>query len=186
MSPLDPAEVPDALRGRRIAVLVSGGISAYKVVDLIPRLVAAGCEVRVAMTAAAARFIGEATFHGLAGHPVELPGPDEPHAELGEWAEVALVAPATADLLARLAGGHAGDPVSAAVLEAACPVVVAPAMNDAMWAKPAVAANVATLRERGLTVVEPESGRLASGHVGAGRLPGSAVLLAALAAAAPG
>jgi len=191
VSPLDPAEVPDALRGKRIALLVTGGIAAYKVADVVPRLVAAGCEVRVAMTAAAARFVGPVTFHGLSGRRVELDlfAPDaaaEPHVELGDWAQAALVAPATADLLARLAGGHAGDPVSATVLAARCPVVVAPAMNDAMWANPAVAANVATLRERGLTVVDPEVGRLASGHFGAGRLPGTAVLLAALAGAAGG
>ena len=191
MSPLDPAEVPDALRGKRLALLVTGGIAAYKVADVVPRLVAAGCEVRVAMTAAAARFVGPVTFHGLSGRRVELDlfAPDaaaEPHVELGDWAQAALVAPATADLLARLAGGHASDPVSATVLAARCPVVVAPAMNDAMWANPAVAANVATLRERGLTVVDPEVGRLASGHFGAGRLPGTAVLLAALAGAAGG
>ena len=186
VSPLDPAEVPDALRGARIAVLVSGGIAAYKVADVVPRLVAAGCAVRVAMTAAAARFVGPATFHGLAGRRVEVDlfAPDaaaEPHVELGDWAQVVLVAPATADLLARLAGGHAADIVAATVLAARCPVVVAPAMNDAMWAHPAVVANVATLRERGLAVVEPEAGRLASGHVGAGRLPATAALLAALA-----
>lgn len=189
VSPLDPAEVPGALRGARIAVLLSGGIAAYKVADVVPRLVAAGCEVRVAMTAAAARFVGPATFHGLSGRRVELDlfAPEaaaEPHVDLGDWARVVLAAPATADLLARLAGGHAADPVSATVLAARCPVVVAPAMNDAMWANPAVAANVATLRERGLTVIEPEVGRLASGHVGAGRLPATAVLLGALAEAA--
>jgi phosphopantothenoylcysteine decarboxylase / phosphopantothenate---cysteine ligase len=188
VSPLDAAEVPAALRGRRVAVLVGGGIAAYKVADLVSRLAQAGCTVRVAMTAAAARFVGEATFRGLSGQPVQTDlfapgGPPEPHVELGDWAQVALVAPATADLLARIANGHADDLVTATVLAARCPVVVAPAMNDAMWAKPAVAANLALLRERGLAVVEPESGHLASGHVGAGRLPGAAVLLAALAAA---
>ncbi len=110
-------------------------------------------------------------------------GQPEPHVELGDWAQVALVAPATADLLARLTHGHADDLVAATVLAARCPVVVAPAMNDAMWAKPAVAENVAALRRRGLAVVEPESGHLASGHLGAGRLAGAAPLLAALAQA---
>jgi len=191
LSPLDDAEVPGALRGRRVAVLVSGGIAAYKVADVVSRLVQAGCAVRVAMTAAAARFVGEATFRGLSGQPVQTDlfapgGPPEPHVELGDWAQVALIAPATADLLARIAHGHANDLVTATVLAARCPVVVAPAMNDAMWAKPAVAANLALLRERGFSVVEPESGHLASGHVGAGRLPGAGVLLAALAAAAGG
>jgi phosphopantothenoylcysteine decarboxylase/phosphopantothenate--cysteine ligase len=191
VSPLEPAEVPAALRGLRVAVLVSGGIAAYKVADVVSRLVQAGCEVRVAMTPAATRFVGPATFHGLSGRRVQTDlfaadGPPEPHVELGDWAQVALVAPATADLVARLTHGHADDLVAATVLAARCPVVVAPAMNDAMWAKPAVAENVATLRARGFTVVEPESGHLASGHVGAGRLPGAGALLAALGQAAGG
>jgi phosphopantothenoylcysteine decarboxylase/phosphopantothenate--cysteine ligase len=191
VSPLASAEVPAALRGRRVAVLVSGGIAAYKVADVVSRLVQAGCDVRVAMTEAATRFVGTATFHGLSGHPVQtdLFAPDaaaEPHVELGDWAQVALVAPATADLVARIAHGLAGDLVTATVLAARCPVVVAPAMNDAMWAKAAVAGNVATLRARGFHVVDPESGHLASGHVGAGRLAGAPALLAALAGAAEG
>jgi phosphopantothenoylcysteine decarboxylase/phosphopantothenate--cysteine ligase len=155
---------------------------------VVSRLVQAGCDVRVAMTRAATRFVGPATFHGLTGRPVQTDlfaagGPAEPHVELGDWAQLALVAPATADLVARLTHGHADDLVAATVLAARCPVVVAPAMNDAMWAKAAVAENVSALRARGLTVVEPESGHLASGHVGAGRLPGAGVLLAALAQA---
>ncbi len=188
VSPLEAADVPAALRGLRVAVLVSGGIAAYKVADVVSRLAQAGCQVRVAMTGAATRFVGPATFHGLSGRPVQTDlfapsGPAEPHVELGDWAQVALVAPATADLLARLAGGHADDLVTATVLAARCPVVVAPAMNDAMWARPAVAANVETLRRWGLHLVEPESGHLASGHLGAGRLPGAAALMAALARA---
>lgn len=188
MSPLAPAEVPGPVRGLRVAVLVAGGIAAYKVADLVSHLVQASCEVRVAMTTAATRFVGPATFHGLSGHPVQLDlfsadGPPEPHVELGDWAQLALVAPATADLLARLAAGQAGDLVAATVLAARCPVVVAPAMNDAMWAKAAVAENVARLRRQGFLVVEPESGHLASGHVGAGRLPGTGTLLAAMAQA---
>jgi phosphopantothenoylcysteine decarboxylase / phosphopantothenate---cysteine ligase len=188
VSPLEPAEIPGPVRGLRVAVLVSGGIAAYKVADVVSQLVQAGCEVRVAMTAAATRFVGPATFHGLTGRPVQTDlfapdGPPEPHVELGDWARVALVAPATADLVARIAHGHADDLVAATVLAARCPVVVAPAMNDAMWAKPAVAENVAALRTHGFIVVEPESGHLASGHVGSGRLPGAGVLLAALAQA---
>ena len=188
MSPLEPAEVPSALRGLRIAVLVSGGVAAYKVADLVSRLTQAGCEVRVAMTASAARFVGPVTFQALSGRPVLTDiwpgsGHAEPHVDLGDWAQLVLVAPATADLLARLAHGHAGDVVAATFLAARCPAVVAPAMNDAMWAKPAVAENVAGLRRQGHRVVEPESGRLASGHVGAGRLQGAAALLAAMAQA---
>ena len=183
--PIDPAEVPAAVRGRRVAVLVSGGIAAYKVADLVSQLLQAGCQIRVAMTAAATRFVGGATFHGLTGQPVQTDlwsnsGQAEPHVALGDWAQVVLLAPATANLLAKLAGGHSDDLVTATVLAARCPVVVAPAMNDAMWAKSAVAANLALLRERGFTIVEPDSGRLASGHSGAGRLASAAEIFAGL------
>jgi phosphopantothenoylcysteine decarboxylase / phosphopantothenate---cysteine ligase len=189
VSPLGPAEVPGALRGLRIAVLVTGGIAAYKVADLVSGLVQAGCEVRVAMTAAATRFVGPVTFQGLTGRPVRTDlfdpeGPAEPHVELGDWAQLALVAPATADTLARAAQGRADDLVAATLLAARCPTVLAPAMNDAMWTNPAVVENVETLRRRGHLVVEPDSGHLASGHVGAGRLPGAGALLTALARAA--
>ena len=189
MSPLERADVPAALRGRRIAVLVSGGIAAYKVADLVSQLTQAGCEVRVGMTGSATRFVGPATFHGVSGHAVQVEpwstgGHPEPHVELGDWAQLILLAPATANVLARLAHGHADDLVTATLLAARCPVVVAPAMNDAMWAKPAVADNVAILRSRGYLVVEPEAGHLASGHVGAGRLAGTGALLAALEEAA--
>src|SRR5438105_4210775 len=188
MSPLDPAEVPAAVRGRRLAVLVSGGVAAYKVADLVSQLVAAGCEVRVAQTAASTRFVGPATFHGLSGHPVQVDlwsnrGVAEPHVALGDWAQALLLAPATANQLAKLAGGHSDDLVTATVLAARCPVVVAPAMNDAMWEKPAVAANLETLRERGFVIVGPEAGRLASGHTGAGRLAPTAEIFAGLEAA---
>ena len=186
--PIDPAEVPPAIRGKRVAVLVSGGIAAYKVADLVSQLGQSGCEVRVAMTPAAVRFVGAATFKGLSGNPVQTDlwansGPAEPHVALGDWAQVALVAPATANLIARLAGGHADDLVTATILAARCPVVVAPAMNDAMWAKPAVVANLGLLRERGFAIVEPGSGRLASGHTGAGRLAAAEEIFAGLDAA---
>ena len=186
--PIDPAEVPAAIRGRRVAVLVSGGIAAYKVADLVSQLVQAGCSVKVAMTASAGRFVGAATFMGLTGNPVQgdlfaNSGVAEPHVALGDWAQVALVAPATANLIAKLACGHSDDLVTATVLAARCPVVVAPAMNDAMWAKPAVAENLNLLRKRGFTIVAPEAGRLASGHTGAGRLAGAAAIFAALDAA---
>ena len=189
MSPLERADVPAALRGRRIAVLVSGGIAAYKVADLVSQLTQAGCDVRVGMTGSATRFVGPATFHGVSGHAVQVEpwsagGHPEPHVELGDWAQLVLLAPATANVLARLAHGHADDLVTATLLAARCPVVVAPAMNDAMWAKRAVADNVAILRSRGYLVVEPEAGHLASGHVGAGRLAGTGALLAALEEAA--
>ncbi|MBO0743411.1 MAG: bifunctional phosphopantothenoylcysteine decarboxylase/phosphopantothenate--cysteine ligase CoaBC [Candidatus Dormibacteraeota bacterium] len=185
MSPLDAAPVPERMRGRRVAVLVTGGIAAYKIADLVSLMTQAGVQVRVAMTAAATTFVGPLTFEGLCGRPVLTdlwqPGPvPEPHVELGDWAEAALVAPATANTLALLAQGRGDDVALATVLAARCPVVVAPAMNDAMWGKPAVQENVTRLRAQGITIVGPEPGRLASGHSGAGRLVANAVLVEAL------
>jgi phosphopantothenoylcysteine decarboxylase/phosphopantothenate--cysteine ligase len=184
--PLDTTPIPDELRGLRIALLVSGGIAAYKLVDLASALAQAGTEVRVAMTASAMRFVGAPSFQGVTGKPVltglwAAGGDLEPHVFLGDWAQVILLAPATANVIARIAHGQSDDIVTATLLAARCPVVVAPAMNDAMWAKPAVQANLATLRQRGVTVVEPESGHLASGHVGTGRLAASSRLLKAMA-----
>ena len=176
--PLDPTPVPDELHGLRIALLVSGGIAAYKVVDLASALTQAGCEVRVAMTPSATRFVGPPTFQGVTGNPAlaglfDAGGSPEPHVALGDWAQMILVAPATANVIGRIATGRSDDVVTATLLAARCPVVVAPAMNDAMWSKPAVQENLATLRRRGVTVVEPESGHLASGHTGTGRLAGA-------------
>jgi phosphopantothenoylcysteine decarboxylase/phosphopantothenate--cysteine ligase len=187
--PLDPTPVPEELRGLRIALLVSGGIAAYKVVDLASALTQAGCEVRVAMTPSATRFVGPASFQGVTGNPVltgvwPADGAPEPHVFLGDWAQLILLAPATANVIGRVAGGHSGDIVTATVLAARCPVLVAPAMNDAMWSKPAVQENVAALRDRKVTIVEPESGHLASGHVGTGRLASTAHILEAMTEAA--
>ena len=105
-------------------------------------------------------------------------GDPEPHVALGDWAQVILLAPATANVIARVAGGLSNDIVTATLLAARCPVVVAPAMNDAMWSKPAVQQNLGTLRERGVAVVQPASGHLASGHTGEGRLADSAAITA--------
>ena len=186
--PLDPTPVPQELRGLRIALLVAGGIAAYKLADLASALTQAGSEVRVAMTSSAARFVGPPTFQGVTGHPVLTsvwPGSDapEPHVFLGDWAQLMLLAPATANVIARAARGQSDDVVTATLLAARCPVVIAPAMNDSMWAKSAVQENLAILRTRGLTIVEPESGHLASGHTGAGRLAGAGALMGAMAAA---
>jgi len=183
--PLDPTPVPDELRGLRVALLVSGGIAAYKVVDLASALTQAGCQVRVAMTPSAMRFVGPATFMGVTGHAAltglwTADGSPEPHVSLGDWAQLILVAPATANVIGRIASGRSDDIVTATLLAARCPVVVAPAMNDAMWSKPAVQENLGTLRHRGVTVVEPESGRLASGHSGTGRLAGAQAIFAAM------
>ena len=183
--PLDSTPVPEELRGLRIALLVSGGIAAYKIVDLASALTQAGCEVRVAMTHSAIRFVGPPTFQGVTGNPVltglwSAGGAAEPHVFLGDWAQLILVAPATANVVGRIAGGRSDDIVTATLLAARCPVVIAPAMNDAMWIKPAVQDNVTTLRRRGFTIVEPESGHLASGHEGAGRLAAPGAMLNAM------
>jgi phosphopantothenoylcysteine decarboxylase/phosphopantothenate--cysteine ligase len=183
--PLDLTPVPDELRGLRIALLVSGGIAAYKVVDLASALTQAGGQVRVAMTPSATRFVGPPSFEGVTGNPVQTGlwgggGSPEPHVFLGDWAQLILVAPATANLIGRIAGGRSDDIVTATLLAARCPVVVAPAMNDAMWSKPAVQDNLATLRRRGVTIVEPESGHLASGHLGTGRLAGAESIFQAM------
>jgi phosphopantothenoylcysteine decarboxylase/phosphopantothenate--cysteine ligase len=183
--PLDSTPIPDELRSLRIAVLVSGGIAAYKIVDLASALTQAGCDVRVAMTPSATRFVGPPTFLGVTGNPVvtgmwAAVWSPEPHVFLGDWAQLILVAPATANVIGRAASGRSDDIVTATLLAARSPVVFAPAMNDAMWSKPAVQENVSTLRHRGFTVVEPETGHLASGHQGAGRLAGHAAILAAM------
>ena len=183
--PLDPTPVPEELKGLRLALLISGGIAAYKLVDLASALTQAGCQVRVAMTPSATRFVGAPSFQGVTGNPV-LTGlwsgdmSPEPHVALGDWAQLILLAPATANIIGRVASGRSDDIVTATLVAARCPVVVAPAMNDAMWSKPAVQANVELLRRRGIIVVEPETGHLASGHVGTGRLAEASKMLKAM------
>ena len=184
--PLDPTPVPAELKGARVALLIAGGIAAYKIVDLASALTQAGTEVRVAMTASATRFVGAASFHGVTGRPVltglwSADGPPEPHVFLGDWAQVTLLAPATANVISRVAKGQSDDIVTATLLAARGPVVVAPAMNDAMWAKSAVQENLAALKTRGMILVEPESGHLASGHVGTGRLASASALMKVMA-----
>src|ERR1700682_3179548 len=183
--PLDQTPVPNELRGLRLGLLVSGGIAAYKLVDLASALTQAGCEVRVAMTPSATRFVGAPSFQGVTGNSVltglwASDGSPEPHVALGDWAPLILLAPATANIIGRVAGGRSDDIVTATLLAARCPVVVAPAMNDAMWSKAAVQENIDLLRRRGITVVEPETGHLASGHVGTGRLAEAAKMLKAM------
>src|SRR5437016_13755463 len=131
------------------------------------------------MTSSATRFVGPPTFEGVTGSRVQTGlwsggTSPEPHVFLGDWAQLILVAPATANVIGRIADGRSDDIVTATLLAARCPVVIAPAMNDAMWAKPALQENLTKLRHRGITVVEPETGHLATGHEGAGRPAGRA------------
>lgn len=166
---------------------VCGGIAAYKSAELVRRLREAGAEVRVAMTGGATHFVGTATFQALSGSPVRISLWDEAaeaamgHLELARWADVVLIAPATADTLAKLAHGFADDLVSTLCLATTAPIAVAPAMNHRMWLHPATQANVATLRERGVQVIGPDDGPLAEGESGPGRMREPADILTALA-----
>ena len=160
---------------KRIIVGVAGGIAAYKACSVVRQLSEAGHQVRVVPTESALRFVGAATFEALSGHPVRTgvfeDVPEVPHVRLGQEADLVVVAPATADLLARAAAGRADDLLTATLLTARCPVLFAPAMHTEMWQHPATADNVATLRRRGAVVLEPAFGRLTGADTGAGRLP---------------
>ena len=160
---------------KRIVVGVSGGIAAYKACTVVRQLTEAGHEVHVIPTEAALRFVGAATFEALSGQPVHTSVFDDvpavPHVNLGQQADLVVVAPATADLLARAAHGRADDLLTATLLTARCPVLFAPAMHTEMWLHPATVDNVAMLRRRGVIVLEPASGRLTGSDSGAGRLP---------------
>jgi phosphopantothenoylcysteine decarboxylase / phosphopantothenate---cysteine ligase len=159
----------------RVILGVGAGIAAYKVCELLRLLTESGHRVRVVPTADALRFVGEPTWAALSGEPVTTDvwsGVSEvPHVRLGQSADLVLVAPATADLLARAAAGMAGDLLTATLLTARCPVLYAPAMHTEMWEHPATQANVTLLRSRGAVVLEPAVGRLTGADSGAGRLP---------------
>jgi phosphopantothenoylcysteine decarboxylase / phosphopantothenate---cysteine ligase len=159
----------------RVILGVAGGIAAYKACELLRLLTEDDHDVRVVPTAAALRFVGEPTWSALSGHPVATDVWDDahavPHVALGQSADLVVVAPATADLLARAAHGLADDLLTNVLLTARCPVVLAPAMHTEMWEHPATAANVATLRGRGVIVLEPSTGRLTGPDSGKGRLP---------------
>ncbi|WP_420456186.1 bifunctional phosphopantothenoylcysteine decarboxylase/phosphopantothenate synthase [Rubrivirga sp.] len=169
-----------SLKGKKIVLGLTGSIAAYKAADLTRRLVKAGAEVQPVMTPAAARFIPPLTIATLAGREVlsEL-FPDAgdaqtawtKHVDLGLWADAVVIAPATAQTLAKLAGGFCDSMLTAVVLSARCPVLVAPAMDHDMWGHPATQRNVARLHADGVEVVDPAHGELASGLVGDGRLP---------------
>jgi phosphopantothenoylcysteine decarboxylase/phosphopantothenate--cysteine ligase len=160
---------------KQVIVGVSGGIAAYKACTVVRQLAEAGHDVRVIPTESALRFVGAATFEALSGQPVRTgvfdDVPEVPHVQLGKQADLVVVAPATADLLARAVAGRADDLLTATLLTARCPVLFAPAMHTEMWLHPATADNVATLRRRGAVVLEPAYGRLTGADSGAGRLP---------------
>jgi len=178
------------LRGRRIVLGVSGGIAAYKAVEVCRRLVDAGAYVSPVLTQDALRFIGALTFSALASEPARtslFDGPDPiPHTRLGQQADLVIVAPCTAKTLGKYAAGISDDLLTATLLATRAPVLVAPAMHTEMWEHPAVQENLATLRRRGVHVVDPESGRLAGGDSGEGRLAAPESIVAAAAAVLAG
>ena len=168
------SEAPHSSHPLRVVVGVSGGIAAYKACHLVRNFKEAGDKVRVIPTQNALNFVGAATFEALSGNPVDtsvFTRVDEvQHVRVGQEADLIVVAPATADFMARAAAGRADDLLTSTILVATCPVVLAPAMHTEMWLNPATQANGATLRERGITVLEPAHGRLTGKDTGPGRL----------------
>ena len=166
----------------RVVLGVSGGIAAYKACELLRRFTESGHDVTVVPTRAALEFVGAATWAALSGKPVSTEVwtdvHEVPHVRIGQQAELVVVAPATADLIAKAAHGLADDLLTSTLLTARCPLVLAPAMHTEMWEHPATQANVATLRARGVLVVEPAEGRLTGADTGKGRLPDPAELFA--------
>ena len=173
-----------ALAGRRVVLGVCGGIAAYKAVEVCRRLVDAGAHVVPVLTDDATRFVGEVTFSALASEPVRRSLWDDvdpiPHTTMGRSADLIVVAPATARLLSAYAAGYSHDLLTNTLVATRAPVVVCPAMHTEMWEHPAVVDNVALLRRRGVVVVDPESGRLAGGDEGPGRLADPGTILAAV------
>lgn len=174
------------MRNRTVVLGVAGGIAAYKAVEVCRRLTDAGATVLPVLTAAAQRFVTPLTFSALATEPARTrlfddPNDPIPHTRLGRRADVVVVAPATAGLIARYAHGQADDLLTATLLATRAPVVVAPAMHTEMWEHPAVRDNLALLARRGVTIVEPDVGRLAGGDEGPGRLAEPAAIVAAVA-----
>ena len=176
-----------SLNGKHVLLGITGGIAAYKCAELVRGLRKAGAEVRVVMTAAAERFVTPTTLQALSGYPVRSSLWDEAaeaamsHIELARWADLILVAPASADALARFAGGHANDLLSTMCLASEAPVHLAPAMNRVMWANTATQDNVAVLRARGFRIHGPDSGEQACGETGEGRMLEPMQLIEALA-----
>ena len=183
------AEPVAALAGRKLLLCVCGGIAAYKSADLVRRLRDAGAVVQVAMTENAQRFVGAQTFQALSGLPVRTSLWDAAaeqamgHLELARWADAIIVAPATANTIAKLAHGFADDLVATLCLATTAPITLAPAMNHRMWRNPATQANVDTLRSRGVRFIGPADGPLAEGESGPGRMSEPMEIVAALAGA---
>ena len=178
------------LSGKNIALGVTGGIAAYKAADLASRLKKAGADVRVVMTRSACQFVAPLTFESLTGHRVERDLFERPwemgHISLAKFADVFVVAPATANLIGKYAGGIADDLLSTALLAAPCPVLLAPAMNGNMWKNAAVQENVAALKRRGVAMIGPGRGHLACGDEDVGRMEEPATILDAIDALADG
>ena len=187
----DPAPLVAEKQRPRVILGVGGGIAAYKACEVLRGLIETGHDVRVVPTEAALRFVGAATFEALSGQPVHadvfVDVPEVPHVRLGKEADLVLVVPATADVLARAAHGVADDLLTATLLTARCPVAFFPAMHTEMWEHPATRDNVALLRARGAVVTEPAAGRLTGADTGKGRLadPAEIVDVARLLLAAP-
>jgi phosphopantothenoylcysteine decarboxylase/phosphopantothenate--cysteine ligase len=179
----EPTSSPSSLTGREIIVGVCGGIAAYKVADVVSKLVQLGAGVTVAMTPEAQQFVTPLTFEALSGRPVRTgtfnlaESSDPQHISLTERADLMLIAPATANILAKVSHGLCDDLVSLMVCAAACPVVFAPAMNNLMWANPITQENVARLTGLGYRFIGPEDGWLACRNVGPGRLAESQVIV---------
>lgn len=177
----------DVLRNKRVLLGVTGGIAAYKSPEIVRRLKDAGAEVRVVMTPSATRLVAPTVFQAVSGEPVRSELWDEAaeaamsHIELARWADLVLVAPATAHLLSKLAAGDAGNLLTTVCLATRAPIVLAPAMNQAMWRHPATQANRRRLESRGVTFIGPASGSQACGDVGPGRMVEPAEILPALA-----
>lgn len=174
------------MQHKELLLGVTGGIAAYKSADLVSKCVQAGVAVTVILTRSARHFIGATTFEALTGRPVYsgMFSPREhyrgEHIGLAQRTNLICVAPATADVLAKLAHGLADDLLTTAALAATCPIILAPAMNCEMWAKPAVQRNVAQLRQDGMIIIEPEEGWLSCGQVGAGRMAAPERILQAI------
>ena len=175
------------LTNKRVLLGITGGIAAYKSADLVRRLQDDGADVRVVMTRSAREFITPLTMQALSNHPVHLDLLNTEtesvmgHIELARWADTVLVAPATADFIARLTAGHGDDLLTTICLAAECDVIIAPAMNQAMWAKASTQQNTQLLKKRGISILEPDVGLQACGETGAGRLMDVAEIVTALA-----